>query len=151
MEIPQNNVDLDYLFEFSPESSRALEEGLNFRGDHGVQLERKTVIRSLSGDQPITGDTVVDQKSKESTKKKKFYLEMKTSNKLEKSRQSARECRKRKKMRYQYLDDMIAEREKANDQLRDELAKYVGWCQMLDQNNVPECLQEFLSSEEYQI
>merc|ERR1712181_56360 len=76
--------------------------------------------------------------------------EMRSTNKLEKSRQSARECRARKKLRYQYLDDMIAEREKANDTLRDELVKYVGWCQMLDQNKVPEGLQEFLNSEEYQ-
>ena len=62
---------------------------------------------------------------------------MKTENKLEISRQNARECRARKKLRYQYLDDMIAEREKANDLLRDEIIKYVGWCQMLDQNRVP--------------
>merc|ERR1712032_1515903 len=33
--------------------------------------------------------------------------EMRSTNKLEKSRQSARECRARKKLRYQYLDDMI--------------------------------------------
>ena len=36
----------------------------------------------------------------------------------------------------QYLDDMILEREKANDRLREELNQYVGWCQMLDQNQV---------------
>ena len=36
----------------------------------------------------------------------------------------------------QYLDDMILEREKANDALREELTKYVGWCQMLDQSQV---------------
>jgi hypothetical protein len=36
----------------------------------------------------------------------------------------------------QYLDDMILEREKANDRLREELGKYVGWCQMLDQSQV---------------
>ena len=118
-----------------------------------MKLERRTVIRSvLSGDQPDRGATSAakDQEVKESTKKKKFYAEMKTTNKLEKSRQSARECRARKKLRYQYLDDMIAERDKANDTLRDEMAKYIGWCQMLDQNKVPEGLQEFLSSEEYQ-
>ena len=151
MEIPQKSLDFDYLFQFSPESPRALEEGLNFCGDQGVQLERRTVIRSvLSGDQSIRGATAGDQEIKESTKKNKFYTEMKTTNKLEKSRQSAKECRARKKMRYQYLDDNIAEREKANDQLRDEMAKYVSWCQMLDKNIEPEGLQEFLSSEEYQ-
>ena len=36
----------------------------------------------------------------------------------------------------QYLDDMILEREKANDALREELTKYVGWCQLLDQSQV---------------
>jgi len=72
--------------------------------------------------------------------------EMRSTNKLEKSRQSARECRARKKLRYQYLDDMILEREKANDALREELTKYVGWCQMLDQSQVPDGLQELLTT-----
>jgi len=69
--------------------------------------------------------------------------------KLEKSRQSARECRARKKLRYQYLDDMIAEREKANIYLREELEKYVSWCQQLDGNQIPDGLQNFLNSDMY--
>ena len=84
-------------------------------------------------------------------KKKTFYIEMKTENKLEKSWQNARECRARKKLRNQYLADMIAEREKANDLLRDEIIKYVGWCQMLDQNRVPEGLKDVLHFEVYQL
>ena len=64
--------------------------------------------------------------------------------KLEKSRQSARECRARKKMRYQYLDDSIAERERANDKLRNELMTYVTWCKELDMGRIPEGFEEFM-------
>merc|ERR1711963_128070 len=125
------------------------EEGLVLSQSSGTTEQRRTVIRSLSSDQPVVRGTILKEQdgpnSKEDGKKKKFYAEMKTSNKLEKSRQSARECRARKKLRYQYLDDMIAERERANDLLRDEMTKYVSWCHMLDQNKVPEGLQELMS------
>merc|ERR1711923_324132 len=95
---------------------------------------------------PVRGASAKNIELKDSTrKKKKFSIEMKTTHKLEKSRQSARECRARKKLRYQYLDDMILEREKANDALREELTKYVGWCQILDQSQVPDGLQELLT------
>lgn len=42
---------------------------------------------------------------------------------LERSRQSARECRARKKLRYQYLEELVADREKAVFSLRHELEK----------------------------
>merc|ERR1712147_449660 len=129
-------VDFDFLFEFSPERPRA-EADLRFEQDPSQQVESQAEGGRGSS-------------SRRAEVRPYPPPEMKTTNKLEKSRQSARECRARKKLRYQYLDDMIAEREKANDTLRDELVKYVGWCQMLDQNKVPEGLQEFLNSEEYQ-
>ncbi|KAH8287969.1 hypothetical protein KR018_010567 [Drosophila ironensis] len=43
--------------------------------------------------------------------------------KLERSRQSARECRARKKLRYQYLEELVADREKAVVALRAELER----------------------------
>merc|ERR1712032_1222700 len=124
-----NVVDFDFLFEFSPE--RRTESDLRFEQDQSQQ-----------GSQSQTEGN----RSRRSEVRPYPPPEMRSTNKLEKSRQSARECRARKKLRYQYSDDMILEREKANDALREELTKYVGWCQMLDQSQVPDGLQELLTT-----
>ncbi|XP_034669488.1 REPTOR-binding partner isoform X1 [Drosophila subobscura] len=54
--------------------------------------------------------------------------------KLERSRQSARECRARKKLRYQYLEELVADREKAVVALRAELERYILWSRQLNEN-----------------
>merc|ERR1712012_322536 len=59
---------------------------------------------------------------------------------LERSRQSARECRARKKLRYQYVDDIISAREQANNRL-------VDMCHELDKGRVPEGFEEMLRQE----
>jgi hypothetical protein len=64
--------------------------------------------------------------------------------KLERSRQSARECRARKKLRYQYLEELVAEREKAVVQLRCEMEKYRHWAEQIDNNVFPEDAAEIL-------
>ncbi|KAK7092191.1 uncharacterized protein [Littorina saxatilis] len=68
--------------------------------------------------------------------------------KLERSRQSARECRARKKLRYQYLEELVSSREKAVFSLRDELQMYKRWCCDLDVGILPDGLFKVLAQEE---
>lgn len=64
--------------------------------------------------------------------------------KLERSRQSARECRARKKLRYKYLEDMIADKESYVYKLREELEMYRSWCKAVDKGVFPTDLQQFI-------
>ncbi|CAF1613916.1 unnamed protein product [Adineta ricciae] len=57
-----------------------------------------------------------------------------SNTRLEKSRESARQCRHRKKLRYEYLEELVTDREKAIVQLQQELERLRTICQYLDQN-----------------
>ena len=62
------------------------------------------------------------QKSvKKAGKRGRKPSKMDSKAKLERSRQSARECRARKKLRYQYLEELVFSRERAIYALRAEL------------------------------
>lgn len=92
----------------------------------GAQEQDSSIKELAVGDNtssPKTSATVSktkqSQKSKTSNKK---GTKLDAKSKLEKSRQSARECRARKKLRYQYLEDLVCNREKAVIKLREELS-----------------------------
>jgi len=59
-----------------------------------------------------------------------------SNTRLEKSRESARQCRHRKKLRYEYLEELVTDREKAIVQLQQELERLRTICQYLDQNGI---------------
>ncbi|XP_072032299.1 cAMP-responsive element-binding protein-like 2 [Amphiura filiformis] len=64
--------------------------------------------------------------------------------KLERSRQSARECRARKKQKYLYLEETVANKERAICALREELDMYKQWCRDVDKGIVPPEIKEAL-------
>jgi len=65
---------------------------------------------------------------------------------LERSRQSARECRARKKLRYQYLEEIISETEKSIFALRREMDMMKIWAKELDDGRLPENLVQYRNS-----
>lgn len=78
------------------------------------------------------------------SKKKDEKVDIKA--KLERSRQSARECRARKKLRYQYLEEVISETEKAILALRRELDTLKIWSKEMDEGRLPENLVQYRTS-----
>lgn len=77
--------------------------------------------------------------SKKNRKNRRTLNKIDIKAKLERSRQSARECRARKKLRYQYLEDLVVKRERANLLLRKELElvifKFKIWVNSVQSND----------------
>ncbi|XP_038052177.1 cAMP-responsive element-binding protein-like 2 [Patiria miniata] len=68
--------------------------------------------------------------------------------KLERSRQSARDCRARKKQKYQLLEEMVAGKERDICALREELDMYKQWCKKIDQGTIPPEIYDTLQTGE---
>jgi len=121
----------------------------NERSNFSVAASITALLKDLPEESPNRSSLDEPQqqqpvKSKRGRKPGQTNLKTDMKSKLERSRQSARECRARKKLRYQYLDDLILERERANCALRDELLKYQKWCHELDKGRIPDGMNELL-------
>lgn len=71
-----------------------------------------------------------------------------TRGRLERSLQSARECRARKKLRYQYLEDLVKNRENAVFALRKELDQLKQWSSDVDHGEMPMGLIQLVEEEQ---
>lgn len=112
----------------------------------------------LDQDGPIANEDTVDdnstalhedesKSSKKRSKASKKSTKLDAKSKLEKSRQSARECRARKKLRYQYLEDLVCNREKAVVKLREELSTFCELAKKVDVGNVNESDRRLLKDQ----
>lgn len=81
------------------------------------ETKKDAELFSGKGEQCLVEPSVSGRRGR--GRKKSARVDVKA--KLEKSRQSARECRARKKLRYQYLEDLVNKREQAVVSLRKEL------------------------------
>lgn len=91
--------------------------------------------------------TTASGTTKKKTKTSKKGLKLDTKSKLEKSRQSARECRARKKLRYQYLEDLVSNREKAVVKLREELSMFCDMSKHIDTGTLNATDRHFLTEQ----
>lgn len=143
------NTSVDQLLATLPEASTAVSPPPSGLPPRAASFSAGSVPSSSAG----TSSSGVITKGKRGRKPgsgsggaKAGHLKSDMKSKLERSRQSARECRARKKLRYQYLDDLILERERANLALLHELLKYNEWCKELDRGRVPDGLSDALNA-----
>lgn len=98
-------------------------------------------------DHPETSNEDALKSPKKRTKGSKKSTKLDAKSKLEKSRQSARECRARKKLRYQYLEDLVCNREKAVVKLREEFSVFCELSKKIDVGTISESDRRLLTDQ----
>jgi len=117
-----------------PETGQSGFSPLNPLSTKSRKRSSTSEIESVFEDQPTPTES---EEKRRPSKRGRRPLKLDMKSKLEKSRQSARECRARKKLRYQYLEELVSAREKAIFSLREELEMYKSWCKDMDEGKIP--------------
>lgn len=105
--------------------------------DSDLTTQSSSSTNKQSAQQSKQQDESNNQKMcKKRNKVAKKNTKLDAKSKLEKSRQSARECRARKKLRYQYLEDLVTNREKAVVKLREELNMFCELSKQIDSGSI---------------
>ncbi|CAL1539298.1 unnamed protein product [Lymnaea stagnalis] len=130
---------LDYIYKLMPQPTN---------NNGGGPSDRKTVERTMSIGENFESNTkTMGKRPGKRPGRKPSKIDERA--KLERSRQSARECRARKKLRYQYLEELVLNREKAVFALREELETCKQWCSQLGNGGpVPDALIKMIANEE---
>lgn len=99
--------------------SNAETKSMHVTNEQRSQSQASVAGHTSSSDESLNDGSPKKKKTKTSVKTR---TKLDAKSKLEKSRQSGRECRARKKLRYQYLEDLVCNRDKAVIKLREELS-----------------------------
>lgn len=110
----------------------SFDEEIYSMGNDG-QFQMQSGQEDHSGQDMLEGMSEYSSTSKPSKRSRKYKSKAPSSTghkvdikaKLERSRQSARECRARKKLRYQYLEDLVGKRENNNIKLKREIEQVI--------------------------
>lgn len=110
----------------------SFDEEIYSMGNDG-QFQMQSGQEEHAGQDMLEGMSEYSATSKPSKRSRKYKSKAPSSTghkvdikaKLERSRQSARECRARKKLRYQYLEDLVGKRENNNIKLKREIEQVI--------------------------
>ncbi|OXA58057.1 cAMP-responsive element-binding protein-like 2 [Folsomia candida] len=114
-----------------------------------MDIDESSLPSTLVKEERVDDDDFFDKKFETPKRGRSRSLSKKSVDKvdirakLERSRQSARECRARKKLRYQYLEELISETEKAIYALRREMDMLKVWGKDLDEGKLPDNVLEY--------
>lgn len=148
---PAHQSDLSKNVNDQPDSPKTerqdVSRTIESTSEKGVELNVTQSKIAANDYQAASNEDGFKQSTKKRSKVSKKSTKLDAKSKLEKSRQSARECRARKKLRYQYLEDLVCNREKAVVKLREEFSTFCELSKRIDVGTITESDRRLLTDQ----